>query len=196
MHRHGVARLLLQPIDAHVGGTGLRIFGDHQAEGDDPAAVAGPWAQQGQRIEVHRLAALHHLAAGGSEVEIRPGLHHIPENGAEAHGFPQALRRPGLLQQGQLLPQRLEFLGPLHPQAPQHPFLGAQQVDRHRNRAADHVLEQQGRTTGGQHPVGDRRQLQVGVDRGRDAPQLAPLLQQREEAAQVAGGLGGKQRSR
>ena len=46
MHRHGVDRLLLQPVDPDVGGPGFGILRDHQAEGDDAARITGPGPQQ------------------------------------------------------------------------------------------------------------------------------------------------------
>ena len=98
VHRHGVDALLLQPVHPHVWRAGFGVFGDHQPQGDDPAAISGPGAQQRQGIEVHRLPLEHLLAAGGGEIEIGPGPEHIQQHRAKAHRLPGPLGRTGLLQ--------------------------------------------------------------------------------------------------
>jgi hypothetical protein len=186
VHGHRVEALLLQPVHAHIRGAGFGVLGDHQAERDDPPPIPRPGPQQRQGVEVHLISLEHLLAAGGGEIEVGLGLEHIQQHRAETHRLARPFRRSGLLQQRQPLAQGLQFLGPLHAQAPEHPLLGAHQVDRHRHRRADHVFKQEGGPTGCQHPVGDRRQLLVGIHRGGDAAQLTPLLQQLQKAAQVA----------
>ena len=201
VHGHGVDRLLLQPVHAHVGGAGFRVLGDHQAERDDPAGIARPGAQQRQGIEIHLLPLEHLLVAGGREVQIRPRLEHIQQHRTKAHRFPCPLRRAWLLQQRQPLAKGLELLGPLHTHAPEHPFLGPKQVDRHRHGGADHVLEQQRRPAAAEHPISDRRQLQIRIHRRLDPAQLAALLEKVEKTAQVsaaarAQGCGGARHRR
>jgi hypothetical protein len=186
VHGHRVDRLLLQPVHAHVRRARLRVLGDHQAEGDDPAAVAGPGPQQRQFVEVHLLPLEHLLLAGGREIEIRSGPEQINQHRAEAQRLPRSPGRSGLLQQCQLLPQGLQVPGLLHPQTPEHPLLGAEQIDRHRHGAADHVLEQQGRSPPGQCPIGDGSQLQIRIHRRRDPAQFTALLQQLQKATQIA----------
>jgi hypothetical protein len=47
------------------------------------------------------------------------------------------------------------------------------------------LLEQQGRPAGAQHTVGDLGHLEVGVDRGLDAAELATGFELGEEIAEV-----------
>jgi hypothetical protein len=154
--------------------------------------VITPPASPGQGRSSGRLSRFvpleHLLVAGGQQVEIGAGLHHIPEHPAESHRLAQPLRRPRLLQQGQPRAEILQLLGLFQTHAPHHPLHGAEQVHRHRHRAADHILEQQAGATAGQHPIGDGGQFLVGVDGGGDPPQLAALLQQRQKAPQITGG--------
>ena len=46
VHGHGVDRLPLQAVDPHIGHPGFRVFGDHQPQGDHPARIPWPGAQQ------------------------------------------------------------------------------------------------------------------------------------------------------
>ena len=176
VHGHRRGGLLLQAIHAHIRHAGFRILGDHQPQGDHAARIRRPGTQQGQGIEIQLLPFEHHLVAGGGEIAVGPGFDQIPEHAGEHLELAQALGGAGLLQQGQPFPQAFELLRALHAHAPHHPFHRAQQVDGHGHRRADHVLKQQGRPTETQHPIGARRQLQVGVHRGGDAAQLAALL--------------------
>ena len=188
MHGHGVHRLPLQPVDPHIRHAGFRVFGDHKPQGDHPTRVPWPGADQGDVVEVDRVAFEDLLPAGGCQITVGFGLHQIPEHSGELLGFAESLRRAWLLQEGQPRAKVLQLLGPFETHAPDHSFHGAEGVHRHRHRRPDHVLEQQGGSPLGEHAVCNGRQFKIGVHRCCDPFQLSALIQQLQKSAQVAGG--------
>jgi hypothetical protein len=62
-------------------------------------------------------------------------------------------------------------------------------VDQERQPRALHVLEQERGAAGLDDAVGDLRDLEVGIDLGRDADELALALEQGDPLAEVGDGL-------
>ena len=139
--------------------------------------VAGPGAWQGQRVQIHRVTPQHRVVTRRQQVPLRSRTGHVPEQLRHRHAVAQIPGRLRLLQAAQLAPEGFEIPGLLHPHGPHHPLQGAEQVDGHGPGAADHVFEQQGRATHGQHAIGDGGHLQVRIDGCRNAPQLTALLE-------------------
>ena len=67
-----------------------------------------------------------------------------------------------------------------------HALLSAELVDQKRVLRALGVLEEKRRPAGLHHPVHDLGDLEVGVDLGRDAAQLARALEERDPLAEVS----------
>jgi hypothetical protein len=89
---------------------------------------------------------------------------------------------------GSGLPNPLgDFFKRLHPQRPAHPFVAAEQVDDDRHRAAFDVLKEQGRPAIGRlaHAVGDLGDFEDRIDLGRNADQLAVILQLGEKIREI-----------
>jgi hypothetical protein len=115
-------RLELEAIDPDVGDLTFGIFGDHQPQGDYLTGIAAIDPQQGQAGQIHVIPLQHHLMAGGKQIAIGLGLDHIKQGLAHLHRLGQFLRGPGLIQQGQLVADRLQFLWTLHAKGPAHPL--------------------------------------------------------------------------
>jgi hypothetical protein len=74
----------------------------------------------------------------------------------------------------------------LDPEREAHAPLGAELVDEQRVLRALRALEQERRTAGLDHAIGDLGDLEVGVDLGGDAPQLAFALEERDPLAEIS----------
>ena len=79
-----------------------------------------------------------------------------------------------------------DVVEPLDAEREAHPPLGAELVDQQRMLAALRALEQQRRAAGLDRAVDDLGDLEVGVDLGGDADELALALEERDPLAQVA----------
>ena len=97
----------------------------------------------------------------------------------------QPLRR---LHLEHVLELRRDLVEPLDAEGEAHPPLGAELVDQQRVLGALRVLEQQRRPAGLDRPVDDLGDLEVRVDLGADADELALALEQRDPVAEVAPG--------
>ena len=84
VHGHAAGILLLQPVDPHIGNLGFWVFGDHQTQGDHPAGIAGPGANQRQLIEIQLSLRHHLLMAAGRQVTVGSGFDQIPEHTRKA----------------------------------------------------------------------------------------------------------------
>ncbi len=101
VHGHRVHRLLLKPVDTHVGDTGFGVFGYHQSKRDHAPGITRPGPDQGDVVEINLIATEHLLTAGGCEVAVGLGLDQVPENPCELFGLLHPFGGAGLLQQGQ-----------------------------------------------------------------------------------------------
>ena len=105
----------------------------------------------------------------------------LPER---AHLVDEPLRRLQLEDLAELVGEVVELLDA---ERQAHPPLGAELVDQERVRGSLRVLEQERRPAGLDDAVGDLGDLEVGVDLGGDADELALLLEERDPLAQVGG---------
>ena len=64
VHGHGVHRLLLKPVNTHVGDTGFGVFGDHKSKRDHAPCITRPGPDQGDVVEIDFIATEHLLTAG------------------------------------------------------------------------------------------------------------------------------------
>ena len=78
-----------------------------------------------------------------------------------------------------------DVVEPLDAEGEAHPPLGAELVDQQRMLGALRVLEQERRPAGLDRAVDDLRDLEVGIDLGGDADELALALEQRDPVAEV-----------
>ena len=81
-----------------------------------------------------------------------------------------------------------DVVEPLDAEGEAHPPLGAELVDQERVLGALRILEQERRPAGLHRAVDDLRDLEVGIDLGRDADELALALEQRDPVAEILRG--------
>src|SRR5207244_4036756 len=98
------------------------------------------------------------------------------------HLLDEALRR---LQLEHVLEPLGDLVEPLDAEREAHAPLGPELVDQQRVRRALGPLEEQRRPAGLDRPVDDLRDLEVGIDLGGDADELALGLEQRDPLAKV-----------
>ena len=167
------------------------VFGslrDHGRQRDERRRVAGPAALDRQPVEVDVVAGEHDLLARrlsrpsfGSESAIDFSLPRLRTLSTSPCG-------------GCISSTSLELRGDvvevLDAEGEAHPALGAELVDQERVLRALDVLEQQRRPAGLHDAVGDLRDLEIGVDLGGDANELALALEERDPLAQVGGRRG------
>src|SRR5205823_12436234 len=84
-----------------------------------------------------------------------------------------------------VLESRGDVVEPLDTEREAHPPLGAELVDQQRM-AGLGILEEQGRAAGLHRAVDDLRDLEVGVDLGLNADELALALEEPDPGAKVA----------
>ena len=70
-------------------------------------------------------------------------------------------------------------------QCPRNPLMGAENVDEHRDAAAVHILEQEGRSAFSNNAAGNLGDFQIAADRRFDSAQLAFAVQESDELAQI-----------
>ena len=146
---------------------------------------AGSSGQQrwiGKQVEVDVVAREHELLAGGLRDLLRHRVGDRLELPERAHLVDEPLRRLQLEDLAELVRQVVELLDP---EGHAHPLLGAELVDQQRVRGAFRVLEQERGAAGLDDAVDDLRDLEVGVDLGGDADELAFLLEEGDPCAQV-----------
>jgi hypothetical protein len=147
-----------------------------------------------QAGEVHVAALLHHLLAGRRRHRLGRHVEHLLEDRQLVPGVLEALRRLGLLEEGQQLAHLAQRALPVVAalaHAQRHPLGRAEEVGEHRHRMALGVLEQDRRAAGAQHAVADLGHLEVRVDLGLDPLELAEAFQLGDEVTQVGVAHGG-----
>ncbi len=178
VHAGGTGIVDLEPVEPVVPLGGTRVLRQGGPEGDERPAVPGPAGDGREQVEPrlgHDL--LHRRQPGG-------GGPHVSGTGQKLPVLPELLRggRGQSLDRGhQFLPDLLRVpsqrdLDPLH---------RAEGVHEQRKTGALDVLEEQRRPVlpdDALHQLGD---LEVGVDRGGDADQLALALEGGDEVLQA-----------
>ena len=148
---------------------------------------AGSSGQQrwiGNRSRFDVVARQHDLLAGGLRDLLRHRVGDRLELPERAHLVDEPLRRLQLEDLAELVGEVVELLDA---EGQAHALLGAELVDQERVLRALRVLEQQRRPAGLDDAVDDLGDLEVGVDLGRDADELALLLEEGDPFAQVGG---------
>ena len=146
---------------------------------------AGSSGQQrwiGSRSRFDVVAREHDLLAGGLRDLLRHRVGDRLELPERADLVDEPLRRLQLEDLAELLGEVVELLDA---EGEAHPPLGAELVDQERVRGALRVLEQEGRPAGLDDAIRDLGDLEVGVDLGGDADELALLLEEGDPLAQV-----------
>src|SRR5450759_2328622 len=178
----------LQAVHAGVAAA-LGVLGDHDRQGDEGTAVAGPRGQHRQARQVRRVDD--HVAerrllddlggVGGELTELAERLDLADE----------AARHLELDEAGDARRELVER----RPEGKLEPPIGAELVHQHgggqprRTGRPVRPLEEQRRPVRLAGAVGDLGHLEVGVDLGAHAGQLALAFQQVDEGAQVHGHL-------
>ena len=175
---------LLHPVHADVADAGVRVLRDHGRQRDERRRVAGPAALDREQAEVDVLAGEHDLLTGAARDSLRPRVGDRLQLLQAAHLLGEPLRR---LHLEHVLELARDVVEPLDAERHAHPPLGAELVDQQRPVGALGVLEQQRRPAALHRPVDDLRDLEVGVDLGGDADELALAFEQADPLAQVAG---------
>ena len=148
---------------------------------------AGSPGQQrwiGSSAEVDVVAGQHDLLAGAARDGLRQRVGDRLQLLQAAHLLDEPLRR---LHLEHVLELRRDVVEPLDAEGEAHPPLGAELVDQERVARALRVLEQERRPAGLHRAVDDLRDLEVGIDLGGDANELALPLEQGDPLAQVGG---------
>ena len=169
----------LQAVHAAVLRPGLGIAAENQRQGQVAAAVAGPGLQGRQGGEQGGVAA--HVPAGAAGGGLR-----LPEgSGEEPRQALPAVAGSGC-GQGRTEP-RAEGVKVGHAEGQGDAPGRTEEVGQHRDPVAGRPFEAERRTAPRPlaDPVGDRGDLQPGIDAGRDPPQLAGVLQQRQQGADI-----------
>jgi hypothetical protein len=193
-HDHPVATDHLLAVDAQVLPLLERPARHHQAPGDQRRGVPRPTVLDRQLRQVDLVTLPHHLLAGRGAHLLGRHVEHLLQHRQLVPGVLQALGRLGLLEVGEQLADFAQrrapvAVGDVLAHAHRHPLRGAEEVGEHgdglRHALGHRLLEQQGRPAGAQHTVGDLGHLEVGVDRGLDAAELATGFELGEEIAEV-----------
>ena len=151
-------------------------------QGDERSGVARPRGLDRQRAEVDVVAAQHDLLARAVPDDLRPRVGDRLQRLQPAHLRREPLGRLHLEHVGE--PGR-DVVEPLDAEGEAHAPLGAELVDQQRMLRRLRALEQQRRPAGADRPVDDLGHLEMRVDLGRDADELALALEQRDPLAQV-----------
>ena len=185
----------LDPVHPDVADAARRVGGDHHRKGDVAPAVAGPGGEEGDLVEIDRVAAKHHLVAGRPPAaDLGWELAHLRQLGEHRQLPEESLGHLEIEQLRDPAPDGVELV---HAERETHPPERAVEVDGDRVRAPppvlqEHVLEQErGAAAGALHaPVGDLGDLQPRAHRVGDPRQLAELVDGGEEFTEVGEGHG------
>ena len=184
VHRRRPRAEHLHAVHADVPRPGARVVGDHGRERDERARVVRPAGLHREHAEVDVVSRAHDLLAGALADRVRARVGDRLERLQAAHLRRQAFGRLHLEHVGELLGDVVE---PLDAEGEAHPPLGPELVDQQRDAAALRLLEEQRRAAGPDGAVDDLGDLEVRVDLGGDADELALALEERDPLAQVAG---------
>ncbi len=184
MHADGALVVALEPVEAEVADAGLGVLGVGQAEVEEVAAVLGPGEQGRELVEVHVVAGEDDLLDGrGVALHLlRRHVHHRAELAEGLADPDEALRELRLQQAADLL---ADLAVRREAEGLQEAAVGAEDVHGQRHRRALDVLEEERRAPRLVHSVDDLPDLQVRVDFGLDALEVALPLQSPEQRAEI-----------
>ena len=162
---------------------GLRVLRDHRGEGDERRRVARPAGLDRQQVEVHVVAGEDDLLARAGAHGLRAGAGDLLELHQARDLLAQSLGRLHLEHVLELLPDVVQAVDT---EGEAHPPLGAELVDQQRELRALGVVEEERRAARLDRAVDDLRDLEVRIDLGANANELALALEQRDPVAEVA----------
>ena len=165
---------------------------DHRRQRDERRRVAGPAALDREQVEVDLVARQDDLLAGAARDGLRQRVGDRLQLLQAPHLLDEPLRR---LHLEHVLELRADVVEPLDAEGEAHAPLRPELVDQQRVLRALRVLEEQRRPAGLDRAVDDLGDLEVRVDLGRDANELALALEQADPLAQV-GGRGHRRQSK
>jgi hypothetical protein len=175
---------LLHAVHADVAHARARVLRDHRRQGDERRGVAGPAALDRQQVEIDVVAGEHDVVHGAGADRARTRVGDRLQLLQPTNLLDEALRR---LHLEQVAEPRRDVVEPLDAERHRHAPFRAELVDQQRMPRALDVLEQQRGPAGLHDAVVDLRDLEVGVDLGVDADELAFALEQRDPVAEVGG---------
>lgn len=184
VHADRALVVALEAVQAEVADPGLRVLGVGQAQVEEGAAVLRPGEEGGEGVEVDVVAVQDDLLDGrvaGLHLPRRYVRHRaeLPERLAHAD---EALRQLGSQQPADPL---ADLRVRLQPQRLQQPPVGAEDVHREGHRGALHVLEEQRRAACLLDAVDDLPDLQIRIDLGLDALEVAFAFQCPEQGTKI-----------
>ena len=182
VHRGRVPVEHLQPVHADVAPAGARVLRDHRGEGDERRRVARPTGLDGQGAEVDLASGENNLLRRPTANTLRLRVCDRLQLAQALDLLEQALRRLHLEHIADAPPRLVEALDP---ECEAHPPLGSELVDQEGVLRLG-VLEEERRPARLHHAVGDLRDLQVRVDLGRDADELAFALEKRDPVPEIS----------
>ena len=182
VHRRRARPELLHAVHADVTHAGARIVGDHGRKRDERRGVIRPALLDRQQVERRGVALEHDLLARRAANRLRPRVRDRLQLLQAAHLLDEPLRRLHLEHVAELLGDRVERR---RIERHRHPPLRSELVDQQRPVGALDVLEEQRRPAALDDAVVDLRDLELGIDLGGDAHELALALEQGDPLAQV-----------
>ena len=172
----------LHPVRADVSHAGFRILGNHERQRDVAPAVFGPRLQNRQLVK--RSIALDDFLTR----RVLDGLRHQIAQTVEHREHLERVEHAGRhLRRHHLVDVFGHGVERRRAERETHPFDRAEQIGRNRHVEAGRPLEQQPWAAAGQlaDTIGDRCDLQIGVDALADARQQAALVEVGDEIVDV-----------
>ena len=182
VHRGGAAVEHLQPVNADVARAVARVLRDHRGERDERRRVSRPAGLDREPAEIDLVTGEHDLLHRAAADALRLRIGDRLELAQAANLLGEPLRRLHLEHVAEPPPRLVQALDP---ERETHPPLGPELVDQQRM-AGLRVLEEQRGPAGLDDAIRDLGDLEVRVDLGRDADELALALEKRDPVAEIA----------
>ena len=182
VHEGGVPVDDLHPVHADVAAAAARITGDDGRQGDERRRIARPAALHREEPEVDVVALQHDLLHRAAAHRVRARVGDRLQLLQAAHLVHQPGRRLHLENAADALAELVERLDA---EREAHPALRAELVDEQRMLRALRILEEERRAAGLHDAVDDLGDLEVGIDLGGDADELALALEERDPFAEI-----------
>ena len=181
MHTGRAFVINLHAIDADIALPCFRIARNHQRPGDEASRIFWP-ALQDRKIKQRKAVTLDHFLAGSGLDSLREERAQLGQLRQHFNFIEQPLRGLHVKKSANA---RRDFIDVVNIERKIHAAFAAKRIDQERHARALGTFEQQRRTTGSRHAIGDLRNFQNGIDFGGDAPQFALFFQLRNKFAQI-----------
>ena len=172
----------LHPVHAEVADARLRVLRDDRGKRDEGGRILRPAALDRKPAEVHIVALEHDLLARSLRDGLRHGVGDRLQLQEASHLLHETLRRLHVEHLAQLRRRVVELLDA---QGEAHAPFGSELVDEERMRRSLRMLEEERRSSGLDDAVGDLRDLEIRIDLGRDASELALALEERDPLPEI-----------